>query len=310
MGNNLMQTDLSVWGMYQHADIVVKCVMIGLILASVVTWAIFFSKSVEFFTQKRRLKREQLQLADARSLDQASDIAAGFSAKSLSAQLINEAQNELELSQGSEDNEGIKERTGFRLERRVAAVGRYMGRGNGYLATIGAISPFVGLFGTVWGIMNSFIGIAQTQTTNLAVVAPGIAEALLATAIGLVAAIPAVVIYNIFARQIGSYKAPLATVDVKVNLPASTSTPQPRPEKPVYLSVKADNTMFIGNDPVTDDTMIAELTALTEGKKDTTIFFRADKTVEYETLMKVMDMLHQAGYLKIGLVGEETAKAK
>lgn len=79
---------------------------------------------------------------------------------------MNEAQNELELSAGSEDNEGIKERTGFRLERRVAAVGRHMGRGNGYLATIGAISPFVGLFGTVWGIMNSFIGIAQTQTTN------------------------------------------------------------------------------------------------------------------------------------------------
>lgn len=218
MGNNLMQTDLSVWGMYQHADIVVKCVMIGLILASVVTWAIFFSKSVEFFTQKRRLKREQLQLADVRSLDQASDIAAGFSAKSLSAQLINEAQNELELSQGSEDNEGIKERTGFRLERRVATAGRYMGRGNGYLATIGAISPFVGLFGTVWGIMNSFIGIAQTQTTNLAVVAPGIAEALLATAIGLVAAIPAVVIYNIFARQIGSYKATLGDVAAQVLL--------------------------------------------------------------------------------------------
>ncbi|EDX9626016.1 tol-pal system-associated acyl-CoA thioesterase [Salmonella enterica] len=218
MGNNLMQTDLSVWGMYQHADIVVKCVMIGLILASVVTWAIFFSKSVEFFSQKRRLKHEQQQLVDARSLDQAADIAAGFSAKSLSAQLINEAQNELELSQGSEDNEGIKERTGFRLERRVAAVGRYMGRGNGYLATIGAISPFVGLFGTVWGIMNSFIGIAQTQTTNLAVVAPGIAEALLATAIGLVTAIPAVVIYNIFARQIGSYKATLGDVAAQVLL--------------------------------------------------------------------------------------------
>ena len=99
--------------------------------------------------------------------------------------------------------------------------------------------------------------------------------------------------------------APLATVDVKVNLPASTSTPQPRPEKPVYLSVKADNSMFIGNDPVTDETMITALNALTEGKKDTTIFFRADKTVDYETLMKVMDTLHQAGYLKIGLVGEE-----
>ncbi|WP_348250976.1 biopolymer transporter ExbD, partial [Salmonella enterica] len=74
------------------------------------------------------------------------------------------------------------------------------------------------------------------------------------------------------------------------------------------LGVKADNTMFMANDPVTDDTMIAELTAPTEGKKDTTIFLRADKTVEYETLMKVMDVLHQAGYLKIGQVGEETAK--
>lgn len=68
--------------------------------------------------------------------------------------------------------------------------------------------------------------------------------------------------------------------------------------------------MFIGNDPVTDETMITALNALTEGKKDTTIFFRADKTVDYETLMKIMDTLHQAGYLKIGLVGEETAKAK
>ncbi|GAB3955828.1 hypothetical protein GCM10029976_099590 [Kribbella albertanoniae] len=123
MGNILMQTDLSVWGMYQHADIVVKCVMIGLILASVVTWAIFFSKSVEFFNQKRRLKREQQLLAEARSLNQANDIAADFGSKSLSLHLLNEAQNELELSEGSDDNEGIKERTSFRLERRVAAVG-------------------------------------------------------------------------------------------------------------------------------------------------------------------------------------------
>ena len=173
MGNNLMQADLSVWGMYHHADIVVKVVMIGLILASVVTWAIFFGKGAEMLSSKRRLKREQQQLSEARSLDQANTIANGFHAKSLTTQLINEANNELELSAGVDDNEGIKERTGFRLERRVAQVGRYMGRGNGYLATIGAISPFVGLFGTVWGIMNSFIGIAQTQTTNLAVVAPG-----------------------------------------------------------------------------------------------------------------------------------------
>ena len=104
--------------------------------------------------------------------------------------------------------------------------------------------------------------------------------------------------------------APLATVDVKVNLPASSSQPQPRPEKPIYLSVKADNSLFVGNDPVTEETMIVQLDAATEGKKDTTIFFRADKTVDYATMMKVMDSLRQAGYLKIGLVGEENAKAK
>ena len=101
--------------------------------------------------------------------------------------------------------------------------------------------------------------------------------------------------------------APLATVDVRVNLPASTSAPQPRPEKPVYLSVKADNSMFIGNDPVTDETMVAELNALTEGKKDTTIFFQADKGVDYGDLMEVMNTLRGAGYLKVGLVGLETA---
>ncbi|EOC1324678.1 TonB system transport protein ExbD [Cronobacter dublinensis] len=104
--------------------------------------------------------------------------------------------------------------------------------------------------------------------------------------------------------------APLATVDVKVNLPAASSQPQPRPEKPVYLSVKADKTMFIGNEPVTRDTMVSALDAQTGGKKDTTIFFRADKTVDYETMMSVMDTLHQAGYLKIGLVGQEVTKAK
>lgn len=100
--------------------------------------------------------------------------------------------------------------------------------------------------------------------------------------------------------------APLATVDVRVNLPASTSTPQPRPEKPVYLSIKADNQLFIGNDAVSEDTLVDALVKQTEGKKDTTIFFQADKSVSYETLMSVMDKLRQAGYLKIGLMGMET----
>ncbi|WP_440521467.1 tol-pal system-associated acyl-CoA thioesterase [Serratia marcescens] len=210
--------DLSVWGMYQHADAVVKAVMIGLVLASIVTWTILFSKGSELLRAKRRLRREQLALADARSLDEASELAQNFGSQSVSSVLLNDAQNELELSAESSDNNGIKERTGFRLERRVAAYSRNMGRGNGFLATIGAISPFVGLFGTVWGIMNSFIGIAHSQTTNLAVVAPGIAEALLATALGLVAAIPAVVIYNIFARVISGHRAQVGDVAAQVLL--------------------------------------------------------------------------------------------
>jgi biopolymer transport protein ExbB len=89
-------------------------------------------------------------------------------------------------------------------------------RGTGVLATIGATAPFVGLFGTVWGIMNSFIGISKSHTTNLAVVAPGIAEALLATAFGLAAAIPAVVIYNVFARSIAGYRAGLGDAAAEV----------------------------------------------------------------------------------------------
>jgi biopolymer transport protein ExbB len=123
---------------------------------------------------------------------------------------------ELHLSDAAADKEGLKERIVSRLERIEAAFSRRIGRGTGVLATIGATAPFVGLFGTVWGIMNSFIGISKSHTTNLAVVAPGIAEALLATALGLAAAIPAVVIYNLFARQITNYRAALADVSTEV----------------------------------------------------------------------------------------------
>ncbi len=210
--------DLSVLGMYQHADIVVKIVLIGLLLASVVTWTLLFSKGAEITAGRRRLRRELAALLPVRSLKEALEQSESFAANSISSLMLRDAQNELELSAGSTDNNGIKDRTGFRLERRVTAAGRYIGRGNGILATIGAISPFVGLFGTVWGIMNSFIGIAQTQTTNLAVVAPGIAEALLATAVGLIAAIPAVVIYNIFARTIASYRHQVGDVAAQILL--------------------------------------------------------------------------------------------
>ncbi len=208
--------DLSPWGMYQSADVVVKSVMIGLVLASILTWTIWIAKTIELVTARRRLRREIVELKGARNLAQASEQARAK--HSFSEVLIEDAREELKLSATSREKEGIKERVSFRLERLVGACGREMSKGTGVLATIGSTAPFVGLFGTVWGIMNSFIGIAKTQTTNLAVVAPGIAEALLATALGLVAAIPAVIIYNAFSRSISAYKAQVADASAQVLL--------------------------------------------------------------------------------------------
>jgi biopolymer transport protein ExbB len=114
----------------------------------------------------------------------------------------------------------------LRLERIEAAMSRQIARGTGVLATIGATAPFVGLFGTVWGIMNAFIGISESHTTSLAVVAPGIAEALLATAFGLVAAIPAVVIYNHLVRGIANYRALLGDASAQLMLLVSRQRDQ------------------------------------------------------------------------------------
>lgn len=221
--------DLSPWGMYQNADRVVKGVMIGLALASILTWTVWIAKGLELIVARRRLQRELPDLKGARSLNQAAEQARAK--HSFSALLIDDARDELRLSSGCRDKEGIKERVSFRLERLVAASGRSMSQGTGVLATIGSTAPFVGLFGTVWGIMNSFIGIAESQTTNLAVVAPGIAEALLATALGLVAAIPAVVIYNVFARSIAGYKAQVADASAQVLLLISRDLDQPTAER-------------------------------------------------------------------------------
>lgn len=203
--------DLSPWGMFMAADIVVKAVMIGLAFASLVTWTIWLAKSLELFGGKLRIRRAVRAIGGAATLKQAShtlDRSGGPGAL-----LVRAAEEETALSAGALDHvsgDGLKERVTSRLSRIEAAAARRMSRGTGVLATIGSTAPFVGLFGTVWGIMNAFIGISQAQTTNLAVVAPGIAEALLATAMGLVAAIPAVVIYNVFARSIAGYRQILA----------------------------------------------------------------------------------------------------
>jgi biopolymer transport protein ExbB len=199
--------DLSPWGMYLNADPVVKAVLIGLAFASIVTWTVWLAKSLEIFFAKRRVRRGLNKFAGIRTTLE--DIERLAEIRGEVAQFLDAAATELKLSPTSADREGIKERVASRLERIEASYGRRILRSTGVLATIGATAPFVGLFGTVWGIMNSFIGISKSHTTNLAVVAPGIAEALLATALGLAAAIPAVVIYNVFARSIAGYRAGL-----------------------------------------------------------------------------------------------------
>ncbi|WP_418136264.1 tonB-system energizer ExbB [Agrobacterium sp. El2ro-1b] len=203
--------NLSPWGMFMAADWVVKGVMIGLAFASLVTWTVWVAKSIELAGARVRAGSTLKVIRRAKTLAEATDAVENKGGPA--ALMLRMATHEMQLSDAvveHTDGGGIKERVSSALSRIETHAGRRMSRGTGALATIGSTAPFVGLFGTVWGIMNSFISISESQTTNLAVVAPGIAEALLATAIGLVAAIPAVVIYNVFARSITGYRHLLA----------------------------------------------------------------------------------------------------
>ena len=195
--------DLSPWTMFLAADIVVKAVMISLAFASLVTWTVFFAKTVQLSHAQARLRASLARVAEARTLAEA-QLRLGSRDAVMSA-LLRAALAEVKLSGDKASDEGIKERAASRFSEITRAQARSIRQGLAVLATIGATAPFVGLFGTVWGIMDSFVGISKAQTTNLAVVAPGIAEALLATAIGLAAAIPAVIIYNHFSRTTKGY---------------------------------------------------------------------------------------------------------
>ena len=200
--------DLSFTGMVGNADAVVRAVLAGLLLASVLSWTVALAKGVEVLGASRRLRRGSRALAGAADL-QVAGTQIGPSAGTC-AEMVRIAQQEAAGWDGLALSARAQDRASWRLERAVARGGRRLARGTGMLATIGATAPFVGLFGTVWGIMQAFINISRSQTSSLAVVAPGIAEALLTTALGLVAAIPAVVIYNLLARAVAAHRAGLA----------------------------------------------------------------------------------------------------
>jgi biopolymer transport protein ExbB len=195
--------ELSPWSMFLSASLVAQAIMVGLAFASLVTWTTFIGKFIELSISKRRLVTALNAVSKARTLSEA--WSALSSDRSVMRGFVATAINEAQLSADIDNEMGIKERVASSFFEITRSESRRIRFGMGALATIAATSPFVGLFGTVWGIMNSFIGISKMQTTNLAVVAPGIAEALLATAIGLFAAIPAVMIYNHFSRVTKGY---------------------------------------------------------------------------------------------------------
>lgn len=196
--------NLTVTGMIAEADPLVKAVMAMLLLASVATWTIFIAKSAELGAARRQLRLDLDTLREADTLQ-----AAAQAAYPAAAAMVEVARNELGRAgdvRRAAATEGVRERVAARLTVVETNAIQSILRGVNILASVGATAPFVGLAGTVWGIMNSFIGISKAHATNLAVVAPGIAEALLATAMGLIAAIPAVVIYNMLARSIAGYR--------------------------------------------------------------------------------------------------------
>ena len=208
--------DLTIWGLFWQADVLIKVVMILLLSASVWSWTIIFDK----WRILEKLNRRALKFEDAFWSGEALDKLYARVKKSPEDPLLATFSAGMEewqngVSAGISAKENLQVGLQQRIERAMmVAIGKEMQRlekGMTFLASIGSTAPFIGLFGTVWGIMNSFSSIAATNNTSLAVVAPGIAEALFATALGLVAAIPAVIFYNIFTTNLNRYADRLDT---------------------------------------------------------------------------------------------------
>ncbi|WP_421839396.1 protein TolQ [Novosphingobium sp.] len=201
-----MPTRLNPVALFLHADIVVQVVMGALVLASVWVWTIIVSFSLRMGSAERKCDKYETAFWEARDVDAFHKENGGKDVPS--ARIVTAALAEWRRSTSGKtiDREGTRQRLNSAMESVVTAeTDRLAGRLN-FLATVGAVAPFVGLFGTVWGIMDSFFNIGAQQNSSLAVVAPGISEALFATAIGLFAAIPAVIAYNRFSHRVNRFE--------------------------------------------------------------------------------------------------------
>ena len=214
VGESVAAADLSIWGLFLRADVVVKAVIVVLFFASFWCWAIIFEKWLRLRRVWRRAADFEESFWSGGSLEDLYDSLGNKPTHPLAA-VFSSAMREWQRSSARNivSTDAMRTSLQQRMERAMlASAGREMDRLERYmifLASAGSTAPFIGLFGTVWGIMNSFQAIAVSKNTNLAVVAPGIAEALMATALGLVVAIPAVVAYNKFNNDLGRYAARL-----------------------------------------------------------------------------------------------------
>ena len=202
-------THLNPVKLFLDADIVVQVVMIGLILASVWVWAIIFSFSLRIAGARKRSLSFEQDFWKARDIEAFQE---DRGKDNIAVSRVSEAgiaEWRRSLSAKTVDREGARQRIATVMDSAVAQEADALADRLNFLATVGSVAPFVGLFGTVWGIMNSFFQIGQQQNSSLAVVAPGISEALFATAIGLFAAIPAVIAYNRFSHRVNSFEAVL-----------------------------------------------------------------------------------------------------
>lgn len=207
--------------LFLHADIVVQIVMIGLLLASVWTWMIVISFAMKFGRLKKQGAIYETQFWEAENLDQLQKSVADrdIPAARVAGAGLKEWRRSIKAPKI--DREGTRERLRMAMDMQVAEEADTLAKRLGFLATVGSVAPFVGLFGTVWGIMNSFFQIGAQQNSSLAVVAPGISEALFATAIGLFAAIPAVVAYNRLTQSVNGYEARLQRFAERFNMSLS-----------------------------------------------------------------------------------------
>lgn len=200
--------DFSIWGLFMQADLVVKSIMVGLLLASIWCWAIIANRMAAYAKARKDMAAFDRAFASGQSLDALRNSYRSAPTSGLSAVLV-AGMDEWDKShaQNAATPEGLKAPLEIALDLAVSEESAKLEKRLGFLASTGSAGPFIGLFGTVWGIMNAFTAIATAENTSLAVVAPGIAEALLATAIGLLAAIPAVIGYNKLSAEAGVISA-------------------------------------------------------------------------------------------------------